>query len=136
MPTREHVLGEIQFNTTQLSTQFRTLVLSIFAVTWLFLIKGEDGPPLQLVDGIDWVIGLAIVCLTALSLDMLQYLFGWLDSKRLLNQAETDELKEILYDTGALFYRARSWCFRGKLTLLLIAFVWGIVLLGRAIAAT
>lgn len=124
MPKLEKIIEELQWLTDRISTQVRTMSLSLLAITWGLLIgKPEISQPLPL-----WLkkhlLAIGILVVVAMFSDFLQYLFGFLNTKRLLKSMEDNNQDEAEYDYSSITYRLRGISFGAKLISVLAACTW------------
>ena len=85
MASKEEILKEIDFLSDRLSTQVRTVAISVIAVAWLFLIGGKDAPILPVPPSRTLILLAGGFALAALLIDYFQYL---MDVFYLLNLVE------------------------------------------------
>jgi len=115
------VLEELDFVTDRISTQVRTIALSVLAVAWLFLVGGKDAPVLPTSPDKAWLLRIAAVSIATLVADYLQYLFGFWATDAVRRKAEAEGATTADYDYGDLRWRVRSWLFWIKQILALTA---------------
>src|SRR5438093_350069 len=118
MASRKDIQDDIDFLSDRISTQVRTIALSVIAIAWLFLVGGKDGPILRVPPSRDLLLWAGALSLGALIVDYLQYLMGYLDGKRVLREGERDNVTDFHYDYRATTYKLRTWFYWGKQGLL------------------
>ena len=89
---------ELRFISDRISTQVRTIALSILAFCWLILAGSKDTAAIaQRFD--PWMVSrTGVLAFAALILDYLQYLFGYLNADAIRSKAEKNNQQEIEYD--------------------------------------
>ena len=113
-----------------ISTQVRSIALGLVALVWALLTGLKDTP--LAVDGgtrrqLLWV---ALVAVGALVIDYSQYLFGYLDSLRILRKAERENKSQTAYSKSSPYYRARAACYWIKQLTILSGASWmGLIIL-------
>ena len=110
MITREVVQQDYNYCTERISEQSRTISLAILAIDWLFL-AAKEKPILDSMPSEGALLIIGALCLTALIADYFQYLFGYFNSKKLLDAADAEKKNELDYDYDACLYKARSFMF-------------------------
>jgi hypothetical protein len=121
MPPLKEINDELDFVTDRISTQVRTIALSVLALVWLFLAGGKDAPALPTAPARPMLLGIAAVTIAALVADYLQYLFGYLATNAVRIRAEAAREKAADFDYSDYRYRLRVWFFWGKQFLTLVA---------------
>jgi len=124
VPTIKEVIEDLDWLTDRISTQVRTISVSLLAITWGLLIgKPEISQPLPL-----WLkknlLPIGILALVAMFSDFLQYIFGMLVVDSLRKSMEEKKQAEAKYDYGTKPYKLREFFFWAKLVLAIIACLW------------
>jgi len=141
MSDKSPVYGDLDFVTTRISDQVRTIALGILAFVWLFIAGGDKAPVLPTTPSRDLLLTAAGLALLALLVDYAQYLFAYLNSQQALKRIEqraaavtpaaptttgqpattaavasgpVSVVTPPTFDYGALLFRARLWMFWGK----------------------
>ena len=98
---------ELQFVSDRISTQVRTIALSILAFSWLILAGSKDAAAItQRFD--PWMAILTgVLAFAALIFDYLQYFFGYLNADATRSKAEKKNQQEIEYDYSDARYVLR-----------------------------
>jgi hypothetical protein len=122
MVSKKDLLADIDFLSDRISTQVRTIALSVIAVVWLFAVGGKDTPALPTIPDQTLLLAGGGLSLFALVADYLQYLMGYLDNKRALRVGERENREEFLYDYTALTWKTRTYFFWGKQILVIGGF--------------
>ena len=135
MASRKDIQDDIDFLSDRISTQVRTIALSVIAIAWLFLVGGKDGPILRVPPSRDLLLWAGALSLGALIVDYLQYLMGYLDGKRVLREGERDNVTDFHYDYRATTYKLRTWFYWGKQGLLVAGVVALALALGKSLLA-
>jgi len=121
-------LAEQQWVSDRLSTQVRTLAVGCLAVAWGLIVS----PPDSIRTHPRALLAIAGLAIFALMLDLAQYIFGYLNTTRLLGKIERERVV-VKYSKTALLWRLRVKCFWGKLLVTLLAAICLIILLVKAI---
>ena len=114
MPKLKDLQKDLDYLSSQISTQIRTYAIGILVFIWGLIISIKT----QGIDNVGiepylYLSGLFVIIL--LFLDYLQYLFGFKYTKILFDQLESDKDKdEIKFEAEHILYRARMQCFRLK----------------------
>ena len=124
MPTIEKIVEELHWLCDRISTQVRTMSISLLIITWGFLIgKPEISQPLP-----SWLkknlLVIGIFALIAMFGDFLQYFFGLWNVDSLRKSMEDKKQTEAEYDYDTITYKLRGFFFWFKLILVLIACLW------------
>ena len=124
MATKDKIIEELLWLSDRISTQVRTLGIGLLAITWGFLIGQPEisGPVPENLKKHLLIVGILVLC--AMICDFLQYFFGYLNTKRLLNNIERENMSEITYDYTTLSYRVRNFFFWFKQILLFLSCSW------------
>jgi len=72
-----------------------------------------------------------ILALIALQFDMIQYVAGYQDSRRLLQRMRRNDVDIAMYDESSILYRIRVASYWLKLCSSIIAALWLIVVVGH-----
>lgn len=128
----EKVKQDLDFASTRISEQTRTISIGILALVWLFLAGGDHAPVLPSKPNGHLLLLTGALALLALVFDHLQYLFGYLTSDQVRKQAEQASRTEVVYNYDAPLYRARTFAFWAKQVIAMAAVV---LLFGGVICA-
>jgi uncharacterized membrane protein len=136
MAAKDKIIADLDFITDRISTQVRTVSLSVMATVWLFAVGGKDTPVLPKAPDKNLLLIAGGLCLLALLVDYLQYVAGYLGTRKILAAGEKAGQTDFKYDYGAWTYRLRTVLFWLKQVLvvagfLLLAFVVGAALLAK-----
>ena len=135
MPPRQATIGkmceDVDVTSQILSERSRVIAVGIVGIWWSAHWGEETGHiPQQIGDALKWP---AFLSIAVLILDFLQYVAGYTETFRLHRATEKAGHDSAPIDSRALLYRARMWCFIGKLIVLGTAAVWFIVVVGVTI---
>ena len=114
MASRKDVQDDINFLSDRISTQVRTIGLSVIAIAWLFLVGGKDTPVLPLPPNRALLLWAGALSLGALLTDYFQYFMGYLDGRRVLAKGESEGVQDLKYDYRAATWRLRAFFFWAK----------------------
>lgn len=130
MPELEKLVDDLNFQSDQLSTNTRTIALSLLALSWGLLI-GTDKVSFPISQQLRFgLLRVGAFVIGALGLDFFQYVCGYLNTSFLLKWAETQKQTQVSYSRRAPFYIARMVFFWAKITAVLaiaIYFFWLVV---------
>jgi len=112
--TKETV-AELQWLSDRISSQVRAIAIGVLAVAWAVLLS----PPKDLPISPAAMLWVALVTLVA---DLLQYVLGYINTRRHHQHLLRENIEEG-YDASVPLYRARIGCFWGKQLLAAGAFV-------------
>lgn len=103
------VLDDLDFATSRISDQTRTISLGVLALAWLFLF-GKDNAPLVSISLplLLSCIGLSIVSMVA---DYMQYVIAYFLSRKVLQQAESSLKITPRYDYTSFWFKCRMFFF-------------------------
>jgi hypothetical protein len=135
MPQLKEIHDELDFVSDRISTQVRTIALSVLALVWLFLAGGKGTPALPAAPGRPWLLGVAAVIMAVLVADYLQYLFGYLATNAIRVRAEASGNDAADFDYRDPRYRLRAWLFWCKQVLALVAVIGLAVAIIKALLA-
>jgi hypothetical protein len=135
MPELKDIYEELGFISDRISTQVRTIALSVLALAWLFLAGGNSAPTLPAVMNRRWLLGIAATAIGVLVADYLQYLFGYLATNAVRKKAEAEGKKTAEYVYTDLRYRLRAFFYWFKQVLTILAAAWLGVALTRSLLA-
>jgi hypothetical protein len=110
----EQLIEDLGYLSDRLSTQVRTIALSVLALIWLFLAGGDQAPHLVQYPPRWSLLAVAVLALLALAADHLQYVFGYVSSKRTLDGAEVAGVSETEIEYRTWPYRLRTGMFWTK----------------------
>lgn len=124
MAELKKVIEEKQWLSDRISTQVRAVGLGLLAISWGLLI-GEPEIAGAISAGLKAnLLVVGTLSLLALLVDFLQYLFGYLNTHILIQQAEATRLTDVKWDKRSFLYKTRNVCFWLKQAVLLLASVW------------
>jgi hypothetical protein len=123
----------LDFVSHRLSTQVRTIAVSVLALAWLFLVGGKDAPILPHPPSSRALLGIAVVCVCTLVADYLQYVFGYLAADAVRARAEAESKAEVSYDYRDFRYRMRKGLFWAKQVGALASVAWLFIVIGGAL---
>jgi hypothetical protein len=125
----KELIEELQFLSDRISTQVRTISVSLIAFVWILLIGGDNAPfKFSLFERRQLLI-IVFLALIAMLLDFLQYFFGYLYTNSLRKDLEESEKEKGEYDYCSWKYRLRIDMFWSKQIILMVAAVWlGIII--------
>jgi hypothetical protein len=116
-PTLERLSKELDTYSDRISTQLRTVTLGVLGVTWLLLLKGEEVLAVSSRIPEKALLGIALSCVVALVVDLLQYLLAEKAVEDTFDRAGVSETRTAAYDRASWTYRAQLWCYRLKMFL-------------------
>jgi hypothetical protein len=133
MPTPvEKIIEELHFLSDRISTQVRTIAVSLIALVWVLLIGTKDAPFTPAPADRVRLLGVAGLSLSAMVLDYLQYLFGYLSADTTRARAEKSPAKSADYDYDDWRLSLRRGLFWVKQLVLLAALIiFALVLAGQ-----
>lgn len=130
MPSKDDVLKDLASLSGRISDRLWTVSVGVLAFCITFILEAagrEHSPFLQPVQ----VIGPIILALSALVLDLVQYVAGYILNKLVLNEMETEGSEFKLYPSSALSRRVRITAFWLKLVFSIAATGWLIFVVAR-----
>jgi hypothetical protein len=133
MQNKGTLLTELDWLTDKISSQVWTLNIGTLGTTWSLLIA-ESTIPDNLRLSKTSALPIIILCVLAMTSELVQYLVAYANSRFLLHALEKSGRMEFEYDRTALLYRLRGWCFYGKIALTLCAAAWLLITLLRKLA--
>lgn len=116
MQTKQEIISELDYTTSQISTQVRVISAGLLAVVWALLV----GDKIRINIGHRRLMAVAGLAIIVLFVDYLQYLFGYLNNKRILKKMEATGLAEGEYNPEDKFFCLRTCCFTVKQVLLIL----------------
>lgn len=129
MPTIEKVFEELQWLSDRISSQVRTISVSLLIITW-GLIIGRPNVSSRLTEGFKKnLMCVGILALVVLLGDFLQYFFGYINNDCLRKKIERTGQNEAEYDYNSKTYKIRGFLFWFKQIALLIACFWFLFLM-------
>jgi hypothetical protein len=118
MPTKKDLVDELNWITDKISSQVWTLNLGVLGTTWTLLIATTN-TKLQFQPAEAFPI--LFLCIASLTCEMLQYLSGYANDRRILKNVEAKNLQTFEYDPKAFLYRLRMFFFYAKILLTVFA---------------
>lgn len=125
MVKKDFIIKEINFHSDKISTQIRAVAIGLLIVIWGILIEESKSISIVLKKHL---LGIASTALLAMFFDFLQYLFGYANNTALLHQMDEKKKNEIQYDYSDWRYKGQRYCFRLKIIITFIAFVYFIII--------
>ena len=122
------IYADLDDVTDRLSSQVRALSLGVLALTWLFL-SGNDDVPKSVSTHMTQLKLISVCCVLALLADLMQYVFGYWSTYRVVRAAERSKQREASFDSKSFPYRARRYAFYIKIAMAIIAAVWVVLLI-------
>ena len=93
---------------------------------------GDSAVAKSLAAQLKWdLVAVAALAVSAMLFDILQYLFGYWNTRKVLSAMETAGKTEASYDYSSYLYRLRSFFFAAKLLAMTAGAVWLVFILGR-----
>jgi hypothetical protein len=123
VPLKE-VYDELDFTTDRISTECRTIALSVIALVWLFITGGKNAPSLTGNADRRFLIWAGVFAMATLLVDYLQYAFGFLATDSVRRRGEKAGHGTATFDYTAPFYVLRKLCFWAKQLVMLLALLW------------
>jgi hypothetical protein len=131
MASKSNITGDLDFLTDRLSTQVRTTALGVLVFSW-GLLMGESTVAKSLAAQLKWdLVAIAALAVLAMLFDILQYLFGYWNTRKVLSAMEAAGKTEASYDYSSCLYRLRSFFFAAKMVAMTAGAVWLVFVLGR-----
>jgi hypothetical protein len=124
---------ELQHYSGQISTLIRSTGLAVLGIDWLLLLKKSEVASIAREIPETLLLVIAAVGVLALVADMLQYVFGHRVSEETFDRAVASPSKAAAYDAASFAYRAQDACFKGKISLTVLATVLLLIAIGRAL---
>jgi hypothetical protein len=108
---KQKISDDLDFASTRLSEQVRTIAFGVLAIAWLFLAGGADAPVVKIAPE-----ALTLLCagggaIAALLADYFQYLCAYFLSARLLRESEAKPKMVPKYKYNSFLYRSRKFFF-------------------------
>jgi len=129
MATEKEILDDLKTVSAQISTLVRTVALSIIGFVWLLTVGGKDAPALPKAPDKNLLILAGLLALLAMGADYLQYLAGYLSSKRAYSVGSDGA---YAYKKSWWSYRFRVWLFVAKQGLLIAGFILLVYAIARS----
>lgn len=121
MPSKDKIIEDLQAISDQISSQVRTLAISLMAIAWGALI-GEPEPLKKVIGNhVFELLMMGGLAFAALLVDWFQYVTGYMCSRSILRNVEKVGDTDGKYDYRGWHYRLRTWFFWGKQLLIIIA---------------
>lgn len=127
MVTKDFIKKEKDFHSDKVSTQIRAVAIGLLIAVWGVLIgetKSTSIAGSALKNHLLWI---ALIALSAMFCDFLQYLFGYANNTALLHQMDKDKIDEIQYDYSDWRYKGQRYCFWSKIIITSISFIYFII---------
>ncbi|MDZ7292247.1 MAG: hypothetical protein ONB44_15925 [candidate division KSB1 bacterium] len=129
----DKIIEELQFLSDRISTQVRTIAVSLIALVWAMFVGGKEAPNLPSLPERRQLLIAAGLALATMFCDYLQYFFGYLATNLVRKRAEADPKAPAEYDYSDWRYRLRVIMFWAKQALLGVAVVYVAVLLAQSL---
>jgi hypothetical protein len=131
--TLSELRSELNALSDKISTQLRAVNLGVLGLVWLLLLKKAEVQTLAASIPETTLLLIALFCIVALLLELLQYLLGEWVVDRAYDVAEASASKTTSYDADSFAYRGQAWCYHLKKLLTVGAALWLVVEIGRAL---
>jgi hypothetical protein len=82
MATEKEILEDLKAVSTLISTQVRTISVSVLALAWLLIVGGSNAPILPHPPNKSTLLWTIVFCVCSMLADYLQYLAGYFSTKR------------------------------------------------------
>lgn len=115
------------------SANLRSLVLGVLGLAWLLLLNNPDLRAITSRISEYTLLGIAGLCVVALALDVVQYLFAESAVEDAFDRAEKSGTGMASYNQALFAYRAQLWCYKGKQIVAGMATLLLLLSLGRAL---
>jgi len=114
MAKKQEVLKELEFLSNQISSQVRAIALGIIITIWGLLFSSERYSVFT-IDPITkiWFVRVALISLSVLLFDYLQYLSGYVNAYSLEDYMEKNQIEEAEYNYTSCSYQLREIFFLG-----------------------
>lgn len=113
MPTVKEIVEELDFYSSNLSSNVRTVALGAIAFSWALVVDSKAS--------IYQVAPALILALLAVFFDFLQYYASYYMNTNLLKKMEKEDLKEVSYNNRSFLYRFKQSMFHLKLILTILS---------------
>lgn len=123
MATKKDLIDELHYLTDLLSQRSRTLASGVLAFCWLFVLQNTTKDKLYIFENYMLLVPIVFAILSLL-LDAAQYWFGFLQTKKRLQQLESSNSDEIGFDQNSWYFKLRMKSFYIKQIFVLIAVIW------------
>lgn len=133
MPKLKEIIEELQFLSDRISTQVRTIAVSLIALVWAISLDATSSQIGLTVSAKRELVLIGVLALLAMVFDYLQYFLGFVYTNALRNEIESQDKEEGQYNYRDWRYRLRNGLFCMKQIVLLAAVVW-LVLVAKGIA--
>ena len=107
----EEVEKDLDFCSIQIGTQTRTIAVGVLALVWLFLAGGSNAPSLPVKPNQLALLAAGGMAILSLVIDYFQYLFGYINSRQVLAEAEARKSAKATFDYTSTLYRLRRGSF-------------------------
>src|ERR1700730_16054483 len=111
MVTKKDITSQLDVVTDKLSSRVRTTAVAVLALSWGLLVGGSPADAAISVPLRPSLILLGGASVIVLFLDFLQYLAGYFNVKKLLDEMEKTGVDKGQFDYSSLSYRLRSFVF-------------------------
>lgn len=127
MPEKSKIYEELDWLSERISARVWVISIAVLATSFAYLVESTkaDGAPFLNPKQVFWP---AILALTSILFDILQYISAFFLTRSLLRNIEDSEKDALPYNKSDFLYRARSWSFYLKMVLCVLSAVWIIVL--------
>jgi hypothetical protein len=113
MAEKSDLIADLNWVTEKISAQVWVVNFGTLGTVWALLIASGNTPNtfrLQAAD-VRWIFVFGIF---GFIFELLQHFSGYINARRILHTLEENGRSQFQYDKGALFYRARMFCFYSK----------------------
>lgn len=114
MPTKDKVIDALNWVTDRLSTQVRTVALSVLALAWGLLIGDKEADKSIAMQRKWHLLGIGGAAVVAMFFDFMQYVSGYINTHALLREMERTGATSGSYNTDSWSYRFRMAFFYAK----------------------
>ena len=115
MATEKEILEDLKAVSTLISTQVRTISVSILALAWLLIVGGSNAPILPKPPDKSHLLWTILLCVSSMLADYFQYLAGYLSARRAHSEGSGNNYS---FNKAWPSYRLRTFFFVLKQLLL------------------
>jgi len=121
MPDKEKIIDDLSVTSNQISSQVRTLAISLMALAGGALI-GEPASLNKVIGNhVCALLAMGVFAFASLVVDWFQYVAGYICSRSTLRKVEEAGDKDGKFSYGGAWYKVRTWFFWIKQALIVIA---------------